>query len=69
MNLTVIDTNGKNTGNKNVEIDTNSGRIFSVTIDGQEYISTGKTGTNNKTSAPVTELATDEDAITTIWMD
>lgn len=76
MNLTIIDSNGKNAGNQNVEIDTSSERIFSVKIEDQEYITTGKTGTNIKTGAPVSELATDEDARlwiddakTTIWMD
>lgn len=76
MNLTIIDQNGKNAGTKNVEADLINQQIFSVTIDGQQYTTTGKTGTNNKTGAPVTELATDEDARlwiddakTTIWMD
>ncbi len=76
MNLTIIDQNGENAGTKNVAIDTITEQIFSVTIDGQEYATTGKTGTNIKTGAPVTELATDEDARlwiddaqTTIWMD
>ena len=76
MNLTIIDQNGKNTGNKNVAIDTITEQIFNVTIDGQEYARTGKTGTNIKTGAPVSELATEDDARlwiddakTTIWMD
>lgn len=58
----VIDQNQKDLGKKELKIFSDRSGPYRLDYAGNEYWSTGKTGTNTKTGAIMIEMATDSDA-------
>lgn len=65
----VIDTNHRARGAMTIEVEFDVSVPVSVRHDGQSYHFTGKSGTNLKTSLPVREMATENDARLWITLD